>query len=140
MRPAAIVEGHPTPVGLFLVGNPVPAPLLGVDPSPISVRAPSRRQIVWHPDFAEARMRLPRPIGLERRLKFGRHLRIRRRKCRNRHRRGQSTDRDGDASNDRHGQTPQVTNDCSHGRSKILVAGECLFSLKLGSTHKQRAH
>ena len=59
MRPAAIVEGHPTPVGLFLIGNPVPAPLLRIDPSSIGVRAPPRRQIVWHPDFAETRMRLP---------------------------------------------------------------------------------
>ena len=59
MRPATIVKRHPTPVGLFLIGNPIPAPFLRIDPSSIGVRAPPRRQIVWHPDFAEARVRLP---------------------------------------------------------------------------------
>ena len=86
VRPAAIVEGHPTPVGLFLVGDPVPAPLFGVDPSSVRVGTPSGRQIVGHPDFAEAWMRLPRSIWLERRLKFGRDLCVRRRQGCNRHR------------------------------------------------------
>ena len=38
MRPATIVKGHPTPVGLFLVGDPVPAPLFGIDPSSVRCR------------------------------------------------------------------------------------------------------
>ena len=74
--PAAVVIGHPAPIRFLVVGNPVPAPLVGKDPVADFVGTPVARQAGRHPDFAEARMPAPFAVLFERVLEFGRDLRI----------------------------------------------------------------
>ena len=68
------MEYNPSPVGFVGVGCPVPAPVIGVDPAAICVRTPARREVEGHPHRAEARVLLPKTIGLKRRLEFSRDL------------------------------------------------------------------
>ena len=65
--PTAVVIDHPAPVVLLLVGHPVPAPIVGVDPMAVLVRPPIRRHAVRHPDFTVRRVTNPMAIGIERR-------------------------------------------------------------------------
>ena len=74
VRPAAVVEDHPAPIFFCRIGDPIPAPFVGVDPMAVLVRPPIRRQFVRHPDLAPARAARPMAIRLERFLEFGRDL------------------------------------------------------------------
>ena len=66
VRPAAVVIDHPAPVILGIVGNPVPAPVVRIDPMAVFVGPPVRRHAVRHPDFAVTCMADPMAIGVER--------------------------------------------------------------------------
>jgi hypothetical protein len=70
------VIGDPAPIGFVFVGDPVPAPIVGIDPVADRIRTPSARALVRHPDVAPARMLAPLTVGLKRLLKFLGHLRM----------------------------------------------------------------
>src|SRR5262249_56088856 len=67
-RPSAVVINDPAPVGLDVVGHPVPAPFIRVDPVPVLIRPPIGRDAGGHPNITEARMWRPHTVLLERDL------------------------------------------------------------------------
>jgi hypothetical protein len=78
-NPAAIVIGHPAPIGFIIVGYPVPAPVVGIDPVTDAIGTPAARPLIRHPDVAPARVLPPFAIRRERLLKFVGELGIGRR-------------------------------------------------------------
>jgi len=73
--PTAIVKGDPAPIGFDIVGNPVPAPFIRINPVPVLIRTPVRRHAPGHPDLAKSRMRAPLAVLFERDLGVLRNLR-----------------------------------------------------------------
>src|SRR5262245_30370361 len=73
--PTPVVIDNPTPIGLDVVGDPIPAPFIGVDPLSVLIWTPLGRHPVRHPDFAEAWMRAPAAVLLEGDLSVLRNLR-----------------------------------------------------------------
>ena len=71
--PAAVVIGHPAPTGLFLGLDPVPAPVLGVDPTSHRVGAPVVAAVARDPDLAPASMPLPAAVRFQRDPGLGRN-------------------------------------------------------------------
>ena len=51
--------------GEGLVGVPIPAILVGIGPTADGVGAPARRDVLWQPDIAIARMPDPLPVRIE---------------------------------------------------------------------------
>jgi hypothetical protein len=68
--PAAVVIGDPAPVGFVIVGNPIPAPIVGIDPVPDGIRTPAARTLIRYPDLPPARMLTPLAIRLKRIAEF----------------------------------------------------------------------
>lgn len=77
--PAAVVIGDPAPIGFVVVGNPVPAPIVGIDPVADRIRTPAARSVIRHPDVAPAWILTPLAIRFERIAEFVRHLGVSRR-------------------------------------------------------------
>ena len=64
--PAAVVIDHPAPVVLVLVGDPVPAPVVGEDPVAVLIRLPVGWHAIRHPDLTVRCMADPMAVSLER--------------------------------------------------------------------------
>jgi len=69
-RPAAVVERDPAPVFFILLRDPVPAPIVRIDPVADGVGTPAGRPLEGHPHFAPARVGLPHAVGLEREMEI----------------------------------------------------------------------
>src|SRR5205085_7315186 len=69
--PAAVVIGDPAP---FLVGDPVPAPFIRIDPVTLAIRPPVARRAVRNPHRAPAWMLDPTAVRIERFAEFDRHF------------------------------------------------------------------
>src|SRR5262249_13582380 len=76
-RPTAVVINDPVPAGFDVIGYPVPAPFVRIDPVSVLVGPPGRWHRAGHPDFAEARMRAPAAVLLKRDLSVLGDLRYR---------------------------------------------------------------
>jgi hypothetical protein len=79
--PTTVVVDDPAPIGFDIVGDPVPAPLIGINPVPVSVWTPIRRHAGRYPDVAEPRMRAPTAVLLKRNLGVFGNLRRSRCEC-----------------------------------------------------------
>jgi hypothetical protein len=77
--PPSIVIGDPTPIGLLIIGDPVPAVVIGVDPVTDRIGTPVTRPTGRDPHVAEAPVVAPAAIGFERDTEVGsdRHVRLR---------------------------------------------------------------
>src|SRR6476619_2526631 len=62
-HPTTIVEGCPAPVGLALVTNPIPTPIVRVDPASTGVRGPILLNARWGPDISPSVMVRPTTMG-----------------------------------------------------------------------------
>ena len=69
--PPAVVVRHPAPFRLRLVRDPVPAPVVGVDPTAQGVRPPVARPVRRRPDLAPAGVPPPAPVRLQCGTKLG---------------------------------------------------------------------
>src|SRR5262245_33888347 len=76
-RPTAVVINDPAPAGFDVIGYPVPAPFVRIDPVSVLVGPPVRWHRAGHPDLAEARMRAPAAVLLKRDLSVLGDLRYR---------------------------------------------------------------
>src|SRR5262249_4249894 len=79
--PATIVIRHQAPSRLFLIFDPVPAPIVGVDPVSDRIGPPIARPVGRNPNLAPTRVSLPSPIRFQRgsELDRDRNLGLRRR-------------------------------------------------------------
>jgi hypothetical protein len=68
------VKGDPTPVGFLIIGDPVPAIVIRVDPVADRIGTPAARQVGRHPNFAETAVAVPRAIRFERCPEIERNL------------------------------------------------------------------
>jgi hypothetical protein len=64
------VVDDPGKVLFRVVGDPVPAPFVGVDPAAVCVRPPVGRPALRNPDLAPARISPPLAVRLERRAEI----------------------------------------------------------------------
>jgi hypothetical protein len=69
--PASVVIGDPPPVGFLIIGDPIPAIVIRVDPMARRVWAPIARQVSRYPDIAEAAVVAPHAIRLKRHAEIG---------------------------------------------------------------------
>src|SRR5262249_55694529 len=79
--PATIVIRHQAPSRLFLIFDPVPAPVVGVDPVSDRIGPPVARPVGRNPNLAPTRVALPSSIRFQRgsELDRDRNLGLRRR-------------------------------------------------------------
>ena len=65
-EPSGRSDRPPSPNRPRVVGNPIPAPVVGIDPVAVFVRPPVARHAVRHPDLAIRREAHPMAVGIER--------------------------------------------------------------------------
>jgi hypothetical protein len=65
--------GDPAPVGFLIIGDPIPAIVISIDPMAGRVGTPIARDVCRYPHIAEAFVMSPRPIRLERRTEIDRY-------------------------------------------------------------------
>lgn len=63
--PATIMISNPAPIVFISIGDPIPAPLVGINPMPIEVGAPIAGHSVRNPNLAPAWMLLPPSIRFQ---------------------------------------------------------------------------
>src|SRR5262249_54831713 len=68
--PATIVIRHPSPIRLRFVFDPIPTPVIGVDPVSRRVGLPFARPVPGNPDVAPARVALPAAMRFQRCLEL----------------------------------------------------------------------
>jgi hypothetical protein len=104
--------GHDAPAGLGLIFDPVPTPVVGVDPVPDRIGLPVARPIGWRPDIAPSRAVSPCAVRLERGAELGLHGDLGRRRC-------------GGGDHDRH----RCKNNCRHEPRADARASTAIRSL-----------
>jgi hypothetical protein len=106
-HPSPVVINDPAPFRLRGVGDPVPAPVSGVDPVSHRIGPPALRDVPGDPDVAPTRDVTPLAVWGKRSVEFGREIDLRLRLCRRDGRSGERGCAEQKGRAERHHGAPQ---------------------------------